>query len=43
MLSTRGVSHYGLPIYITKYLKGKEESWKLKYFTMQKYNLLKIL
>jgi hypothetical protein len=25
------------------YLKAKEESWKLKYFTMQKYNLPKIL
>jgi hypothetical protein len=22
-----------------KYLKAKEELWKLKYFTMQKYNL----
>jgi hypothetical protein len=27
-----------------KYLKAKEEElWKLKYFTMQKYNLQKIL
>jgi hypothetical protein len=36
------VSHYGLAIYIKKkYLKAKEEElWKLKYFTMQKYNLL---
>jgi len=25
------------------YLKAKEELWKLKYFTMQKYNLQKIL
>jgi hypothetical protein len=33
---TRGVSHFGLAIYIKKYLKAKEESWKLKYFTMQK-------
>jgi hypothetical protein len=24
-------------------LKAKEELWKLKYFTMQKYNLQKIL
>jgi hypothetical protein len=24
-----------------KYLKEKEELWKLKYFTMQKYNLQK--
>jgi hypothetical protein len=33
------VSHCGLAIYIKKYLKAKEELWKLKYFTMQKYNL----
>jgi hypothetical protein len=26
----------GLAIYITKYLKAKEELWKFKYFTMQK-------
>jgi hypothetical protein len=32
-----------LPFYIEKYLKAKEEIWKLKYFTMQKYNLQKIL
>jgi hypothetical protein len=38
---TRGVSHYGLSIYIKKYLKAKEELWKFKYFTMQKYNLQK--
>jgi hypothetical protein len=31
------------PIYIKKYLKAKEEWQKLKYFTMQKYNLQKIL
>jgi hypothetical protein len=35
----RGVSHYGLAIYIKKYLKAQEELWKLKYFTTQKYNL----
>jgi hypothetical protein len=36
------VSHCGLAIYIKKYLKAKEEEiWKLKYFTMQKYNLQK--
>jgi hypothetical protein len=40
---TRGVSHYGLSNYIKKYLKAKEELWKLKYFTMQKYNLQKTL
>jgi len=33
---TRGVSHCGLAIYIKKYLKAKEELWKLKYFTMQR-------
>jgi hypothetical protein len=39
---TRGVSHFGLAkIYIKKYLKAKEGLWKLKYFTMQKYNLQK--
>ncbi len=30
-----------LAIYIKKYIKAKEELWKLKYFTMQKYNLQK--
>jgi hypothetical protein len=38
----RVVSHYGLAIYIKMYLKAKEELWKLKYFTMQNYNLKKI-
>jgi len=37
-----GVSHFGLAIYIEKYLRAKEELWKFKYFTMQKYNLKKI-
>jgi hypothetical protein len=32
------VSHCGLAIYIKNYLKAKEELWKFKYFTMQKYN-----
>jgi hypothetical protein len=40
---TRGVSHSGLAIYIKKYLKAKEELWKLKYFIVQKYNIQKIL
>jgi hypothetical protein len=40
---TRGVSHYGLAIYIKKYLKAKEELWKFKYFTMQTYNLQKTI
>jgi hypothetical protein len=37
------VPHFGLAIYIEKYVKAKEELWKLKYFTMQKYNLQKML
>jgi hypothetical protein len=36
---TRGMSHYGIGIYIKKYLVVKEELWKFKYFTMQKYIL----
>jgi hypothetical protein len=36
---TRGVSRCGLAIYIKKYLQAKKKAlWKLKYFTMQKYN-----
>jgi len=31
----------GLAIYIKKHLKAKEELWKFKYFTLQKYNLQK--
>jgi hypothetical protein len=38
-----GVSHCELAIYIKKYLKAKEELRKLKYFTIEKYNLPKIL
>jgi len=43
--SKEGVCHTGgLAIYISKYLRAKEELWKLKYFTMQKYiNLQNIL
>jgi hypothetical protein len=40
-IKTRGVSHCGLANYIKKYLNAKEELSKLKYFTMQKYNLKK--
>jgi len=40
-LWTRGVSHRGLAIYIKSIFKAKEELWKFKYFTMQKYNLQK--
>jgi hypothetical protein len=32
-----------LPFTQKKDLKAKEELWKLKYFTLQKYNLQKIL
>jgi len=32
-----------LPFKIKTYLRAKEELWKLKHFTMQKYNLQKIL
>jgi len=35
------VTHCGLAIYIKKYLNAKEERWKFKHFTMQKYNLFK--
>jgi hypothetical protein len=35
------VSCCGLDIYIKKHLKAKEESWKFKYSSMQKYNLPK--
>jgi hypothetical protein len=37
------VSHRGLAIYIKNYLKAKEGLWKLKYFSMPKYNLQNIL
>jgi len=30
-----------LPFTFKKYLKEKEELWKFKYFTIQKYNLKK--
>jgi hypothetical protein len=41
---TKSVSHFGLAIFIKKYLKAKEEElWKLKYFTIQKYDLQKIV
>jgi hypothetical protein len=42
-LTRGGVLHcFALPFYIKKYLKkAKEELWKFKYFTMQKYNLPK--
>jgi hypothetical protein len=41
--TTRGMLQCGLAIYTKKDLKAKEELQKLKYFTMQKYNLQKIL
>jgi hypothetical protein len=41
----QGVRHtvWALQIFIKKYLKAKEELWKLKYVIMQKYNLQKTL
>jgi len=40
---TRGcVTLCGLANYIKKYVKAKEELWKLKYFTKQTYNLQKM-
>jgi hypothetical protein len=38
--TTMGDSLCGLDIYIKKYLKkAKDKLWKLKYFSMKKYNL----
>jgi hypothetical protein len=31
------------PFTFKRYVKAKEELWKLKYFTIQKYNLQKFL
>jgi hypothetical protein len=41
--SQQGECHHtcGLAIYITMYLKAKEELLEVKYFTMPKYNLQK--
>jgi hypothetical protein len=40
----QGVCHIvALPFTLKRVLKAKDELWKLKYFTMQKYNLQKIL
>jgi hypothetical protein len=39
---TRGVCHaMALPFTLQSILRQKEELWKFKYFTMQKYNLQK--
>jgi len=38
---TRDALHCVLAIHIKKYLNEKEELWKFKYFTMQKYNFQK--
>jgi hypothetical protein len=35
--------YVALPFTLKKYLKAKEELWKLKYFTRPKYNLQKSL
>jgi hypothetical protein len=37
----RACQTVALPCTLKNYLKAKEELWKLKYFTMQKYNLQK--
>jgi hypothetical protein len=42
-VKTRGMSHCGVATYFKEFLEAKEESWKPKYFTMQKYNLQKII
>ncbi len=41
MQQGRCVTLCGLAIYIKLYVNAKEELWKLKYFTMQKYNVQK--
>jgi hypothetical protein len=41
--TTRGVSHCGLAVYIKKYMKAKEELWKLKYFLCKNIIFKKIL
>jgi len=37
-MTTHEKQGMALPFALKKYLKAKEELWKLKYFTMQKYN-----
>jgi len=37
-----GVSHYGLAIYIKKYLTEKRRNMEIQIFHLQKYNLQKI-
>jgi hypothetical protein len=40
----QGVCHtVALPFTLKSILRQKEELWELKYFTMQKYNISKIL
>jgi hypothetical protein len=42
--SKQGVCHtVGVPFTLKGYVTAKEELWKLKYLTMQKYNLYKFL
>jgi hypothetical protein len=41
LLNKGCVTHCGLAIYISKYLKAKQELLKLKYFNLKKYNLQK--
>jgi hypothetical protein len=43
-VNEQGVCHtMALPLTFKKYLKAKEELWKLKYFTMQNIIFPKIL
>jgi hypothetical protein len=43
-VNEQGVCHtMALPLTFKKYLKAKEELWKLKYFTMQNIIFQKIL
>jgi hypothetical protein len=42
IINNKGVCHtVALPFMWKRILKAKEELWKLKYFTLQKYNLQK--
>jgi hypothetical protein len=43
ILYQQGVCHtVALPFTLKSILRQKKKNWKLKYFTMQKYNLPKI-
>jgi hypothetical protein len=41
-MQQQGMCHtVALPLTFKRYVNAKEELWKFKYFTMQKYNLQK--